>query len=269
MVAAIIVGFLVNLTVLGPLRHVVAQEQLRATYAEQLAGGMAPVSEGDYNNVLLNDGDPVARLEIPALGVNEIVAEGTSSAVLATGPGHRRDTALPGQSGAVVLMGRAAAFGGPFSRIQELPPGETISLITGQGEHIYRVTGVRYAGDPAPAAITTGTGRLVLETARGGPFMPSGIVRVDADLVSAVQPNGARLTSYTTLPAEDRELASDPTTAWALVFALQFLILAEIGTVWAYRQFGWRKVWAVAVPVILLSGVLVADQITHLLPNLM
>jgi len=92
---------------------------------------------------------------------------------------------------------------------------------------------------------------------------------VDADLVSAVQPNGARLTSYATIPTEQRAMASDPTTAWALVFALQFLVLAEVGTVWAYRRFGWRKVWAVAVPVVLLSGVLVADQITRLLPNLM
>jgi hypothetical protein len=99
--------------------------------------------------------------------------------------------------------------------------------------------------------------------------MPSGIVRVDAELVSAVQANGARQTTYASLPAEEREMASDPTTAWALVFALQFLIVAELGTVWAYRQFGWRKVWAVAVPVILLSGVLVADQLTRLLPNLM
>lgn len=269
LLAVVLLGFALNLTVLSQLQHIIAQQELRATFTEQLAGGMAPVSEGDYNNVLLNDGDPVARIEIPALGVDQIVVEGTSSGVLAKGPGHRRDTALPGQAGVSVLMGRAAAYGGPFGRIQELPPGETISVITGQGEHIYRVTGVRYAGDPAPAALTAGKSRLVLESARGGPFMPTGVVRVDADLVTAVQPNGARQTTYATLPVKDKELAIDTSTVWALVFALQLLVVAEVGTVWAYRRFGGRKTWVVVVPVLLLSGLLVADQITRLLPNLM
>ena len=148
------------------------------------------MSEGTFDNVLLSDGDPVARLEIPSLGVDQIVVEGTASAALTKGPGHRRDTFLPGQAGVSVLMGRATAYGGPFGRIQELPPGETISVITGQGEHIYRVLGVRYAGDPSPA-FKPGTGRLVLETARGGPYMPSGVVRVDAELVSGVKADGA------------------------------------------------------------------------------
>jgi len=269
MTAVVLLGFVASLTLLGPLQQVIAQQQLRGTFAEQLAGGMAPVSEGNYDNVLLCDGDPVARIEIPAIGVDQIVTEGTSSGVLAKGPGHRRDTVLPGQSGVTVLMGRSSAYGGPFGRIQELPPGETISIITGQGEHVYRVIGVRYAGDPAPAALTAGKGRLILMTARGGLFLPSGVVRVDAELISAVQPNGARQTTYATLPAKDRELAIDPSTAWALVFALQFLVLAEAAAVYARRRFGRRKTWVVLMPVLLLSALLVADQLARLLPNLM
>lgn len=269
MVSVVLLGLGTNLFVLSGLQHVIAQQQLRSTFAEQLAGGMAPVSEGNYDSVLLSDGDPVARIEIPAIGVDQIVAEGTSSGVLSKGPGHRRDTTLPGQAGASVVMGRASAYGGPFGRIQELPPGETISIITGQGEHIYRVLGVRYAGDPAPAPLVAGQSRLVLETARGGPFMPIGVVRVDAELVTAVQPNGARQTTFSTLSIKDKELAIDTTTVWALVFALQFLVASEVAAVYAYRRFGGRKTWVVLMPVLLLSGLLVADQITRLLPNLM
>ena len=268
LVAVVLFGFLLNLVVLSQLQHVIAQQQLRAQLAEQLAAGAAPVSEGDYDNVLLSDGDPVARIEIPAIGVDEVVVEGTSSGVLTGGPGHRRDTVLPGQLGVSVLMGRAAAYGGPFGRIQELPPGETISVITGQGEHIYRVLGVRYAGDPS-VAYTPGTSRLILETARGGPFMPTGVVRVDAELVSEVKPSGARQTTYATLPPPHRELASDFSTAWALVFALQFLVLAEVAAVYSRRRFGGAKTWVVFVPVLLLSGLLAADQLTRLLPNLL
>ncbi|CAL8978959.1 hypothetical protein PROP_02652 [Propionicimonas sp. T2.31MG-18] len=266
--AVVLLGFLANVTVLSQLQHVISQQQLRATLAEQLAAGSAPVSEGTVDNVLLSDGDPVAWIEIPALGVDEVVVEGTSSGTLTKGPGHRRDTVLPGQVGISVLMGRAYAYGGPFGTIQALSPGETLSVITGQGEHIYRVLGVRYAGDPT-VAYTAGTSRLVLETARGGPFMPTGVVRVDAELVSEVKPYGARQTTWATLAAEDRELASDPSTVWALVFALQFLVLAEVAAVYALHRFGAAKTWVVFVPVLLLGGLLVADQITRLLPNLL
>ncbi len=268
MFAVVLFGFLLNLTLLSQLQHIVSQQQLRAQLTEQLAAGSAPVSEGTFDNVLLSDGDPVARLEIPSLGIDQIIVEGTTSAALTKGPGHRRDTFLPGQEGTSVLMGRATAYGGPFGRIQELPPGETISVITGQGEHIYRVLGVRYAGDPSPA-VKAGAGRLVLETARGGPYMPSGVVRVDAELVSGVKPIGTRQTTFATLDPAAKELASDFGTVWALVFACQLLVLAEVACVWSLRRFGRAKTWVVFVPVLLLSGLLVADQLTRLLPNLM
>lgn len=269
MLVIVVLGFLLNLIVLSHLQHLVDQQELRATYTEQLAAGTAPVSEGTYDNVLLRDGEPVARIEIPSIGVDEIVVEGTSSGTLAKGPGHRRDTGLPGQAGASVLMGRSSAYGGPFGRIQELTPGETISVVTGQGEQIYKVIGVRYAGDASPAPLTAGEGRLVLETARGGPYMPTGVVRVDAQLVSPVQPAGLRDTTLRTLAPQQKELASDTTTVWALVFALQFLLIAEAGAVYSLRRVGGAKTWVVFVPILLLCGVLVADQLARLLPNLM
>jgi LPXTG-site transpeptidase (sortase) family protein len=211
----------------------------------------------------------VAKISIPAIGVDEVVSEGTSSSVLTGGPGHRRDTVLPGQAGVSVLMARAAAFGGPFSRIQELTPGEIFTVITGQGEQVFEVIGVRYAGDPSPAAPQAGESRLILETARGAAYVPSGVARVDAQLTSDVQPAGTRQTTSALLPASHSELGTDTSTAWALVFALQFLIAAEIVAVWAFRRIGAQKTWVVFVPVILTAGLLVADQVTRLLPNLL
>lgn len=269
MVAAILLGLVVTLTGLSQVQHLVAQQELRGTFTDQLAAGTAPVSEGDFENVLLRDGDPVARLEIPSLGVDEIIVEGTTSATLANGPGHRRDSVLPGQAGVSVVMGRAAAYGGPFGRIGELPAGALIRVRTGQGEQIFSVIGVRRAGDLTPNAITADQSRLVLVTAGGSPFIPSGLVRVDADLVSTVQAPGQRQTSYAGLSDAERELGIDLSTVWALVFALQFLIVAEIGAGWAVSRFGLAKAWAVIAPVLLLSGVLVADQVIRLLPNLL
>jgi len=269
LVVTLLFGFLLNLVLFSELQQAIAQTQLRGQFAEQLEAGTAPIGEGTFENVLLSDGDPVARIEIPAIAVDQIVVQGTAAGTLKKGPGHRRDSALPGQPGYTVILGRMTTYGGPFARIQELAPGEAISLITGQGEHVYRVIGVRYAGDLAPPPPGAGQSRLVLETARGAPFMPSGVIRVDADLVSPAQPAGLRQTTFWQLPLADKELASDTRTVWALVFTLQFFVLAGAGATYSLRLVGRAKTWVVFFPVLLLAGLLVADQLTLLLPNLM
>lgn len=246
-----------------------AQQQLSDTCRAQLAAGTAPVSEGDFDDVLLADGAPVGIIDIPRLGVHEVIAEGTSSGVLAGGPGHRRDTVLPGQVGVSVVMGRAAAFGGPFGRLQSLQPGERFEVRTGQGLNTFEVLGVRYAGDPTPPAPVRGESRLILLTARGAPYVPTGIAYVDARLVDKGQPPGARQTTPITLPPSHAALATDTTTVWALVFALQFLVAAEIAAVWAFRRVGAQKTWIVFVPILLLASVFVCDQLVRLLPNLL
>lgn len=268
-VAVLIFGFLANLTVLGQLQHLVLQQQLTNTFREELAQGTAPVSEGTVDGVLLDAGTPVALIDIPSIGVHEVVVEGTDSGTLRAGPGHRRDTVLPGQAGYSVIMGRAAAYGGPFSRLQELRPGQQFTVVTGQGSQKFSVIGLRYAGDPMPAPLGAGKGRLILETARGPAFVPSGVVRVDAALESETKPAGVRATTFATLPVVDRELSSDTETVWALVFALQFLLVVEFAAVWAYRRVGLRKTWTVFLPVITVAGLFVADQAVRLLPNLL
>jgi LPXTG-site transpeptidase (sortase) family protein len=268
-VAALLFAFAANLMVLSHLQHAVSQQQLVDTYRAQLAAGTAPVSEGAFDDTLLADGAPVAIIEIPSIGVREVVVEGSSSADTKSGPGHRRDTVLPGQAGVSVVMGRAASYGGPFSRIQELAPGQAFTVLTGQGLQKFEVIGVRYAGDPAPPALKPGESRLILETARGAAFIPTGTARVDAQLVSATQPSGQRQSAFGTLPPQDLEMATDTSTVWALVFAMQFFVVAELAAVWAYRRIGAQKVWVVFVPVMFLAGLLVADQVTRLLPNLL
>lgn len=269
-VAALIFTFVLNVTVFSQVQHLVSQQRLSNEFVEQLAAGTAPVSEGDFNGVLLPDGAPLAVLSIPSLGVREVIVEGTSADALKSGPGHRRDTVLPGQAGVSVIMGRAAAFGGPFAHIQELAPGDRFSVRTGQGNQIFQVIGVRYAGDPSPALPAAGQSRLILQTARGAAFNPTGIARVDAQLVASIaKPAGARQTTFAALPAEDQPMASDPSTVWALVFALQFLVIVELAAVWAFRRIGAQKTWVVFVPLTALAGLYVANQLTILLPNLL
>jgi LPXTG-site transpeptidase (sortase) family protein len=270
LVALVFLALFCYVWLFGALQHGVAQDRLRREYADELSKGVAPVSEGTWvDNVLLTDGAPVAQLRIPQIGVDETVVEGTSASDLTLGPGHRRDTSLPGQVGVSVIMGRAAAFGGPFARLEELGPGDRFTVVTGQGENTFEVLGVRYAGDLSPATVGRGESRLTLITARGPAFVPQGVVRVDAELVSDPWPRGARQTTYASLPASQREMAGDTTRAWALVFALQVMLAAALGAVWTYRRIGARQAWIVFVPVGLLAFLVVADQAVRMLPNLM
>lgn len=267
--AALLLALTANVMLIGQVRHLVAQQQLEDAFRAQLAEGTAPVSEGDVHDVLLADGAPVGIIDIPRLGVREVIVEGTDSEATQLGPGHRRDTSLPGQAGVSVIMGRAAAYGGPFGRIQELAPGDRFTVITGQGEHTFEVIGLRYAGDPSPPRLRPGESRMVLTTARGVPYAPSGVARVDAELVSETQPAGVRQTRLATLPQQDRELSGDTSMAWALVFALQLLVVVEAAAVWSLRTVGPQRTWIVFVPVTLFAALWVSGEIVRLLPNLL
>lgn len=267
--AVLTLMFVLNVTVFSHVQHLVSQQRVGDQFREQLLAGTAPVSEYTFDENLLPDGAPVGILEIPSLGLHEVIVEGTSSAETAQGVGHQRDSILPGQAGVSFLQGRSGAFGGPFSGIQSLSPGDAITVRTGQGLQEFSVVGVRYAGDPTLPNLRAGESRLVLMTARGAPYIPTGVAYVDARLVGTAQPRGTRVTTTAALPQEQRAMATDTTTVWALVFAIQFLIAAELAAVWAFRRFGAQRTWIVFVPVLLLAGFLAAYQVTLLLPNLL
>ncbi|MFD0742366.1 sortase [Phytohabitans flavus] len=195
--AAVTLGFVVHLTVISQLQYQRNQQTAFADFRAELARGTAPVGQTrleftdgaeEGTERLAEPGSAVAVLEIPAVGLRTVVFEGTRGDVLQKGPGHRRDSVLPGQAGTAVVMGRRAAYGGPFRDLDLLLPGDRITATTGQGTHEYRVRGLRYPGEPAPPPLTEGKGRITLVTADGSPFVPQDLVRVDADLVSTVQP---------------------------------------------------------------------------------
>lgn len=269
MLAVVLLAFVADVGLLSHLQHAVSQQQLYNTLKEQLAAGTLPVSEGDVDGVLLPDGVPVAYLEIPDIGLHEVIVEGTDSGTLMSGAGHRRDTVLPGQAGVSVVLGRAAAFGGPFARLQELAPGTEFTVITGQGEQTFRTIGVRYAGDPTPPALASGDARLVLQSARGVAFVPSGVLYLDAESVDDAQDRGARQTTFASLPESDLAMGVDTSTVWALVFALQLLVAIEIAAALTAPRIGPRKSWIVFLPLTVLAGFLVASQLVRLLPNLL
>jgi LPXTG-site transpeptidase (sortase) family protein len=269
MVFILAVTLLLQLSLIGGLQQSAAQERKYDEFRSQLASGTAPIGPADNDNRALAIGSPVAYLEIPEIGLSQVVVEGTSSSALFSGPGHRRDTVLPGQVGATILMGRRAALGGPFAEIDQLVAGDAIVVTTGQGEFEYEVIGVRREGDPVPVPVAAGSSRLVLATADGQPYLPDGVVRVDADLVGDAVVGPPRAFSAATLPASEQFMAMDTSTLWALALWIQVLIALSLGAVWAWHRWGHAQAWVVFLPPLLLVGLATAGQVARLLPNLL
>lgn len=265
-----LLGFTLYIGLISQLHFDRAQHTAYANFRIELAQATAPTGPTQPTNprALLVPGTAVAVLNIPEVDQRDVVFEGTSGSILENGPGHLRDSVLPGQAGVSEILGRAAAYGGPFGRLDELNPGDTFTVTTGQGVARYRVLDVRRAGDPEPP-IEVGKGRLVLATADGSPFLPSGVLRVDAEQTSPVQPEPPRVLTANDLAPSELPLAVDSTAWYPLVIWLQGLVVAAALITWARTRWGRWQVWIVAVPVLGFFGLSVADQVARLLINVM
>lgn len=258
-----------HLVVVSSLEHRSAQQRSYSSFRRAVAEGTAPTGPTDGSGRPLRHGTAVAFLEIPAIGVKEVVGEGTTGGDLMAGPGHRRDSPLPGQAGTSVVLGRQAGYGGPFSRLSDLSPGAKITVTTGQGVSTFTVVALRYGGEPAPPTLRSGRGRLLLVSAAGATYVPSRVLRVDADLDSPALPAPPSTVRAPGLPARERIMATDGSTLWSLALWLQALIAATAGIVWSWHRWGRLQTWVVFFPLTTLVGLSASAEALRLLPNLL
>lgn len=268
LLALLLLCVVLNLTVISQFQHWTAQHKLYGQLRLSLAAGSAPVGQTDVNGHLVALGTPVALLQIPSLGISEVVVEGTASAQTKIGVGHRRDTPLPGQAGAVVLMGRQAAYGGVFGDLGRLHAGDEISITTGQGVSRYRVIGPRLKATRLPQ-LAAGQGRLTLQTAHGFPFMASGVLDVDAALVSKAFPQPPPVLANGGIDSSEMPLGSDTSGAVSLSWLMELLVLLAVASVFAWKRWDRRAAWIVFFPLILTTSFACADRFCNLLPNLL
>jgi sortase A len=98
-------------------------------------------------------------IDVPRLGTTGLeIVEGATLSNLRQGPAHDATSQLPGQNGAVVIVGHRATYGAPFARLDQLRVGDVISLLTPSGLYVYRVT-------RPPTVLRPGAGSLQLPTA--------------------------------------------------------------------------------------------------------
>jgi sortase A len=110
------------------------------------------------------DGDAIARLRVPRLDLDVVVVDGTAGGDLRRGPGRHRDTYMPGEGKLVYVAGHRTTYGAPFSDIDDLQPGDTITVELPYGTVEYRVTKHRIVDDNDLSVLETGASEeLVLQ----------------------------------------------------------------------------------------------------------
>jgi sortase A len=84
------------------------------------------------------EGEALGRLEVPRLGLDLIVFEGTTDATLQKGPGHLVGTAWPaaGERGNCVIAGHRDTF---FRRLASARPDDLVRLHGPSGASTYRL----------------------------------------------------------------------------------------------------------------------------------
>jgi sortase A len=245
---------------LTSLTHDRSRPALLATFKLQV-----PTTTLDAPTTSPPEGSPTALLDIPRIGLDQVVVEGTSPEDLKAGPGHLRASPMPGEYGNAVIAGRRTTYGGPFGRLDQLRAGDPITVTTGQGAFNYRVVSVHRvgAGNAAPLIGTTDS-RMTLVTSDSQLF-PTGRLVVVATLQG--KPVAVANRPKVPITTADLGLVGDPAALWFVVLWAPLLIAA----VWLVRRF--RRQWPLsvttmfAVPVVLTLAVLVLSSLDPVLPG--
>jgi len=109
------------------------------------------------------EGEAIAQIQAPQMGLDSIVVQGTSVADLRKGPGHYVDSAALCTSGNAAIAGHRTTYGSPFGDIANLAFGDEIYVHTAYGSCTYTVT-QRFVVQPNETGVVKdqGDNRLTL-----------------------------------------------------------------------------------------------------------
>jgi len=91
---------------------------------------------GKMQQLEIPDGGLVGKVEIPRLQLSAVVFQGVDDSELSEGVGHVDQSALPGQTGNVVLAAHRDSF---FRGLRNIRQGDRIQIVTENGQHEYLV----------------------------------------------------------------------------------------------------------------------------------
>jgi sortase A len=248
-----------------------SQRRLLTTYGVGTCPKYSPSCAAEFaafDGVLPPDGKAVAVLRIPAIGLQDVVVEGTTATDLQQGPGLMPATSVPGSAGEAVIAGRKLTFGGLFASIGRLRAGDPISVVDFLGS--FRFVVIRQftvAPGRSLPVVKSNLGLLALVTSKQA-VPPSGFQVVEARLVgdpvrAPSRPPRPAVVSELTLGGDHSALL--PLLGWGVA-----LVLLLIGTVIAYRRTGRTLlVYVLSTPILLPVALFTFENAARLLPATM
>jgi sortase A len=214
------------------------------------------------------EGNAAGVLTIPALGLSQVIVEGTSATDLLKGPGLMPGTAQPGSLGNSVIAGHRTIAGSPFAHLDSLRAGDRIEVVTARGAYRYNVIAVGSARPGAPDPISPNRHPQLTLVTSGGSTASLGRSYVVATLITA--PNRIPIPRDPPSTAQ-RGLGGDssavlPAILWGLVLGagLAVMFLAY----WRFRGRHW-SVYVLSTPVLLAMAFLWYENLIRLLPATM
>lgn len=234
-----------------------SQVGLRRRFEVAIANFRAPIGGAIANGI------PVAEIDSDAIGLHRIVVQGTTSGALRSGPGHLRQSPLPGQEGNAVIVGRRTAYGGAFRRISSLHRGDRVKVTTGEGNFTYVVDTVRRLdANNGSELVDNGANQLTLVTSDPA-FLATRRLVVTAHLQGRAFAASADPTPVT---RAELGLAGETDAVLPLVLWLELLLIAAVGATWLWRRWTRWSAYLVSVPVLITITWLVFENLTKLLP---
>jgi sortase A len=242
LLAGLIVGFIAYEFFLSSLVEQRSQQILLDRFRFLANEGLATTPEWQPA-----PGDPIAVLTISQLGIESVVVEGTSSSATTSGPGHLRQSPLPGRPGNSVIAARRTTFGAPFRDLDLLQEGQLIQMATGVGVFTYRIRELREVR-PGETDVLDPTGENLLTLITSAPeYRASGRLAVIAELDG--DPAAQELGPIAVIPADETGLTGQPWALAPLLLLVQALIGTLLAAVWFARQMSQRVAWLLAAPV--------------------
>lgn len=122
------------------------QEPISALLAERQQAALGRELESPPARVVRRRpklGDAIGRIRLPSLDRSYYLVEGTRKGDLRKGPGHYRDTPLPGEPGTVGIAGHRTTHGAPFRHIDSLERGDRVVVEMSDAAYVYRVERTR------------------------------------------------------------------------------------------------------------------------------
>jgi len=88
-------------------------------------------------------GEAIGRIKVPRLGLNMILVNGTDHDSLMKGPGRDLRTFMPGEGRLIYVAGHRTTYLAPFSHIDSMRSGDTVTVQMPYATFVYLVTSHR------------------------------------------------------------------------------------------------------------------------------